>query len=438
MTETATIVGKNTASVTSSLPVHERMQRRLRRRHGAEKRFRVYGLLSITIALSFLLFLLGSIVAQGYSAFVQTQIRLDVHLDPTAFTSVNGTDPGNADYATLLKRALYERFPEAKTRVEKKALTSLISSGADWQMRTLVMGEPSLIGSTMTVWVTAAADVDMLLKGHTPRERSAGGRLSDIQVGWIDALKEAGALRTRFNLGFFTNDDSSEPELAGIRGAVVGSLYSMLVTLALAFPLGAATALYLEEFAARTRLTSLIEVNINNLAAVPSIVFGLLGLAVFLNVFGMPRSTPLTGGMVLALMTLPTIIIAGRASLKAVPPSVREAAVALGASKIQMVLHHVLPLAMPGMMTGTIIGMARALGETAPLLMIGMVAFIAGMPATPADSGTALPVEIYLWSRGAERAFVERTSAAILVLLTFLILMNLTAVILRRRFERRW
>ncbi len=419
--------------------IRPRIEARLRRRHAAEKRFRFYGLFSILLALGFLLFLLGTIVAGGYTAFIQTQIRLDVPLDPATFAQGTTVDAlQTADYSGLLKQALYERFPEAKSRMERKALTSLISSGADMQLREQVLRDPSIIGSTASVWVTAAADVDMLIKGHAPRERAAGGRLSETQTGWLDSFHQQGDVRSTFNWGFFTNGDSSEPELAGIRGAVIGSFYCMLVTLVLSFPLGVAASLYLEEFAPKNRWTGLIEVNINNLAAVPSIVFGLLGLAIFLNVFGMPRSTPLTGGMVLALMTMPTIIIAGRASLKAVPPSVREAAAGLGASRLQTVMHHVLPLAMPGMLTGAIIGMARALGETAPLLMIGMVAFIAGSPSTPTDPGTSLPVEIYLWSRGAERAFVERTSAAILVLLAFLVIMNLSAVILRRKFERRW
>jgi phosphate transport system permease protein len=263
-------------------------------------------------------------------------------------------------------------------------------------------------------------------------------RISDAQIERVELLREAGRLETRFNWRFFTSGDSREPELAGIAGAVLGSLWTMGVVLLLAFPVGVMSAVYLEEFAPKNRWTDLIEVNINNLAAVPSIVYGLLGLAVFLNFLALPRSAPLVGGMVLALMTLPTIIIAGRAALKAVPPSVREAALALGASRMQMVWGQVLPLAMPGMLTGAIIGMARALGETAPLLMIGMVAFIVDLPAGPTDAATVLPVQIYLWADGAERAFVERTSAATLVLLGFLILMNLGAVILRRRFEIRW
>jgi phosphate transport system permease protein len=285
----------------------------------------------------------------------------------------------------------------------------------------------------------ASDEVDLLTKGEIDRRQVESDRaLNDQQLGWIDALEAQGRLVQRFNGRFFRNGDSREPEMAGIRGAATGSFFVMLVTLALAFPLGVATAVYLEEFAPRNRWTDLIEININNLAAVPSIVFGLLGLAVFLNVFRLPRSAPLVGGLVLTLMTLPVIIIAGRASLKAVPPSIREAAYGLGASPLQTLMHHTLPLALPGMLTGTIIGMARALGETAPLLMIGMVAFVVDVPKTFLDPSTALPVQIYLWADSPERAFVAKTAAAILVLLAFLVLMNTAAVILRNRTERRW
>ncbi len=263
-------------------------------------------------------------------------------------------------------------------------------------------------------------------------------RVNDRQVGWYDALAAEGRIEKRFNITLFTAGDSREPEQAGVWGAMVGSFFTLMVTLVLSFPLAVATAIYLEEFAPRNRWTDVIEVNINNLAAVPSIVFGLLGLAVFLGFFGLPRSAPLVGGLVLSLMTLPTIIIAGRAALKAVPPSIREAALAVGASKLQVVVHHVLPLAMPGILTGTIIGMAQALGETAPLLMIGMVAFIVDIPTGITDPATVMPVQIFLWADSPERAFVERTSAAIMVLLAFLVLMNAAAVLLRRRFERRW
>jgi phosphate transport system permease protein len=282
-------------------------------------------------------------------------------------------------------------------------------------------------------------DIDMLMKRHIERSGPEDQRrLSDNQLGWIDQLQADGRLEKRFNTDFFTKGDSREPESAGIWGAVVGSFYTLLVTLLLSFPLGVAAAVYLEEFAPQNRWTDIIEVNINNLAAVPSIVFGLLGLAVFINFFGLPRSVPLVGGLVLTLMTLPTIIIASRAALKSVPPSIREAALGVGASPLQTVTMHVLPLAMPGMLTGTIIGMAQALGESAPLLMIGMVAFIVDIPQGVFDPAAVLPVQIFLWADSPERAFVERTSAAILVLLCFLIAMNAFAVLLRKRFERRW
>ena len=296
-----------------------------------------------------------------------------------------------------------------------------------------------MIGKTLSLWVPADDEVDMMMKGHTDRNAPEGERrLKDNQLAWVDQLHAKGLLEKRFNTTLFTNGDSRDPELAGIWGAVVGSFYTLVVTLLLSFPIGVAAAVYLEEFAPKNRYTDIIEVNINNLAAVPSIVFGLLGLAMFINFFGLPRSAPLVGGLVLTLMTLPTIIIASRAALKSVPPSIREAALGVGASPQQAMMYHVLPLAMPGILTGTIIGMAQALGETAPLLMIGMVAFIVDVPGGVFDPSTVLPVQIYLWADSPERAFVERTSAAIMVLLTFLIVMNALAVVLRKRFERRW
>ena len=295
----------------------------------------------------------------------------------------------------------------------------------------MVQADPDLIGTRKTIALIADDDIDMLVKGHVDRHAPPQDRrVSDKVIGWVDTLEERDLVRKKFNTRFFTNGDSREPELAGIGGAVAGSFYTLLVTLLLSFPIGVAAAIYLEEFAPKNRWTDLIEVNINNLAAVPSIVFGLLGLAMFINLFGLPRSAPLVGGLVLTLMTLPTIIIASRAALKSVPPSIREAALGVGASKMQTVFHHVLPLSMPGMLTGTIIGMAQALGETAPLLMIGMVAFIVDIPGGPLDPATVLPVQVYLWADSPERAFVERTSAAIIVLLAFLIAMNTFAVIM--------
>ena len=323
--------------------------------------------------------------------------------------------------------------------MKKRLLARIISSGADATLRDRVLENPALIGTTQTVWVKSSDDIDRLVKGDVDRTAAvADRRVSDKEIAWIDALTAEDRIETRFNVSFFTSGDSREPEQAGIWGAVVGSFLTLSVTLLLSFPIGVLAAVYLEEFAPQNRWTDLIEVNINNLAAVPSIVFGLLGLAVFLNFFGFPRSAPLVGGMVLALMTLPTIIIATRAALKAVPPSIREAALAIGASDLQVVSHHVLPLAMPGILTGAIIGMAQALGESAPLLMIGMVAFIVDIPGGITDPATVLPVQIFLWADSPERAFVAKTSAAIMVLLGFLVFMNALAVLLRRQFERRW
>jgi len=425
-------------SMTQKQPIRtiDIVNRGLARRYRAERRFRLYGLSAIIASLLFLALLFSSIIGRGYSAFEQTFVRLDIFYDPAI---LHQDSLANADYQGLIKQSLRSMFPDVKARRDKRDLYGLVSSGAGFQLRSQVLEHPDTIGTRRSVWLPADDDVDMLIKGHFDRrapERER--RLKDKQLAWIDRLSAEGRIEKRFNTTFLTAGDSREPELAGIRGAQVGSFLVLIVTLVLSFPIGVATAVYLEEFAPRNRWTDLIEVNINNLAAVPSIVFGLLGLAVFLNFFGLPRSAPLVGGLVLTLMTLPTIIIAGRSALKSVPPSIREAALGVGASKLQMVTHHVLPLALPGILTGTIIGMARALGETAPLLMIGMVAFIVEIPHSFTDPATVLPVQIFLWADSPERAFVERTSAAIMVLLAFLIAMNAAAVILRRRFERRW
>lgn len=415
---------------------------RLKRRHAAEARFKMYGIIAIALALSALALLLFSIVSKGYSAFQQTELRLDVTLDAETIDPEGTRNPETlqrANYRALIRNAIFERFPDVSGRRDKRKLTSMASSGADIVLRDMVTADPTLIGTSQTVWVLADDNIDMLHKGYIDRDRPQNERkVNDLQLGWYDSLVAEGAIELRFNTRFFTGGDSREPEQAGIWGAVVGSFWTLLITLLLSVPIGVMSAIYLEEYAPKNKWTDLIEVNINNLAAVPSIVYGLLGLAVFLNFFGFPRSAPLVGGMVLALMTLPTVIIAGRAALKAVPPSIREAALGMGASRLQVVTHHVLPLAMPGIMTGTIIGMAQALGETAPLLMIGMVAFIVDIPQGPVDPATVLPVQVFLWSDSPERAFVEKTSAAIMVLLTFLIAMNTLAVVLRKRFERRW
>jgi len=414
----------------------------LRRRYRAERRFRLYGILAVVFGLGFVVFLFSSIISTGWTVFQQSYIKLDIDyaaetLDPEGRGDLD--EIGSADYSALVKAAMREAFPEVEGRSNLRALYKLASDGAQFQLRERVLADPGLIGSKESMWILADDRVDLLMKGRIDRDQPEDSRgLSDQDVAWIDALIADGRLEKRFNRGFFTHGDSREPEQAGVWGAVSGSFLTLVVTLLLSFPIGVAAAVYLEEFAPQNRLTDFIEVNINNLAAVPSIVFGLLGLAVFIQLFGLPRSAPLVGGLVLTLMTLPTIIIASRAALKGVPPSIREAALGMGASQVQMVAHHVLPLAMPGMLTGAIIGMARALGESAPLLMIGMVAFIVDIPKGLTDPATVLPVQVYLWADSPERAFLERTSGAILVLLGFLLIMNATAVVLRQKFERRW
>jgi phosphate transport system permease protein len=414
----------------------ERIGKDLPRRYKAEKRFQRMGLAAIVIALSFLVFLFGSIISSGYSAFRQTYVELTVSFDKEAFSSEN---LAAADYAGMVKSSLKKMFPEVRERNKLKKLYKIVSPSAAFTLMEMVTRDTNLIGTTQTVWVLADDDVDMLIKGQLTGEgEESNRRLKDDQLAWIGQLREQGKIETRFNTTFFTAGDSREPEQAGIRGAVMGSFFSLLITLLLSFPIGIMAAIYLEEFAPDNVWTNIIEVNINNLAAVPSIIFGLLGLAIFINFFGMPRSTPVVGGLVLTLMTLPVIIIASRASLKSVPPSIREAALGVGASQMQTVIHHVLPLALPGMLTGTIIGMARALGDTAPLLMIGMIAFIVDIPGGFTDPATALPVQIFLWADSPERAFTEKTSAAIIVLLAFLIFMNASAVILRKKFEIKW
>ncbi len=431
----------------SAVPLADRIgsatwDNRLQRRYAAERRFRFYGALAIVAAISVLALLLFSIISKGYTAFWQTEVALEITFDASIIDPDNTRDPevlAFADYQSLVRTSIRERFPDVSGRRDRRKLNGLISSGADTTLREIVLADPGVIGSTQKVWVKTSDDVDSFYKGAIDRNLpESDRRVSDLEITWLDALYAEGAIRSAFNTTFFTSGDSREPEQAGIWGAVVGSALTLLVTLIISFPIGVLSAVYLEEFAPKNRWTDLIEVNINNLAAVPSIVFGLLGLAVFLNFFGFPRSAPLVGGMVLALMTLPTIIIASRAALKAVPPSIREAALGVGASRLQVMTHHVLPLAMPGILTGTIIGMAQALGESAPLLMIGMVAFIVDIPGSFTDSATVLPVQIYLWADSPERAFVERTSAAIMVLLGFLVVMNALAVLLRKQFERRW
>jgi phosphate transport system permease protein len=410
-------------------------RRRVDRRKRADFRLKAYGVAALSFAMLMLAILFTSLVSTGWQAFTQTHVRVAFMLSPEA---IPADDPQRGNYRAVVSDAVARLFPELEGRALRDA-AAIISTGAQNTLRDMALRDPSVIGTEITLTVPVADPYDQLYKGlidrATPEENR---RLKDADIALFDRLVDQGLISKPFNLGLFTNADSRFPELAGLQGALWGSFYALLVCFLLSFPTGIAAGIYLEEFAPKNRITDIIEININNLAAVPSVVFGLLALAVFLGWFGMPRSAPLVGGMTLALMTLPTIIIATRAAVKAVPPSIREAALGVGASKHQVVMSHVLPLAMPGILTGTIIGLAQALGETAPLLLIGMNAFITAAPDSMLQPSTALPTQIFIWADSPERGFVSRTSAAILVLLGFLVLMNGLAVFLRRRFERRW
>ncbi|MFN2361570.1 MAG: phosphate ABC transporter permease PstA [Marinobacter sp.] len=416
----------------------EIVRRSLKKRYRKERRFRAYGILAIAIALSALVVLFADIVGKGHTGFLKTTLTLDVEMDSEVMYLEDPTDRDEvrmADFVEPLIVSLAEVLPDA-TEDDRDELRRLINSYASNQLRDELIANPDWMGTTRTITFLANSNVDVYVKHKDDDAYSI--KLSEQQREWVDELQERGIIETRFNDVFFTSGDSRDPARAGVLGAIVGSLLVMFVTLVLSFPVGVAAAIYLEEFAPKNKFTDFIEVNINNLAAVPSIIFGLLGLAVFINLFGMPRSAPFVGGLVLTLMTLPTIIISSRAAIKSVPPSIREAAEGVGASKMQVVLHHVLPLAMPGMLTGSIIGMAQALGETAPLLLIGMVAFVVEIPEGFFDGATALPVQVFLWAGSPESGFIERASAAIMVLLAFLMSMNALAIWLRKRLERRW
>ncbi len=408
----------------------------LARRHRAEVRFQWAGRFAILISLGFLAIMLGTILTDGAGVVRQTQIAVTVDLGPE---TVDPENIAQASFGAILRAGLQAQFPEVTTRRDRRKLHGLASSLADFEIRQMVIDDPGLLGGEATLWLTASGDLDQFVRGRIDVDLPEyQRRISDVEIGWVETLQEAGQLRRIINWDFLTSGDSREPEIAGILSALAGTALSLAVCFVLAFPVSIGAAIYLEEFAPKNRISDLIEVNISNLAAVPSIVFGLLGLAVFLGYFGMPRSSPLVGGMVLALMTLPTIIIAARASLKSVPPSIKEAALAMGATPVQAVFHHVVPSALPGMLTGTIIGMALALGETAPLLLIGMVAFIVEVPTSILEPATALPVQIFMWASSPEQGFAEKSAAAIIVLLIFLIAMNLTAILLRRKFEQRF
>jgi phosphate transport system permease protein len=410
----------------------------LKKRHRSETLFRAQGIAAIVIAMIFLVVLVGRIVAQGYSTFETHTLTVPVYLNPERIDT-SALEGVNYDYivAEAMMKKLGVQDDDLGTTSGK--IMDLTSRDFGNQLLQMVKKDHSLIGKTVNVTGSVKADADLYYKGEIKRATAEEDRkLDNQQLDWLDRLKKDGTVKAGFNTSFFTNSDSTEPEQAGVWGAVIGSAMMLIITAVIAIPVGVLAAVYLEEFAPKNRWTDVIEVNINNLAAVPSIVYGLLGLALFINWLHVPRGSPLVGGLVLALMALPTVIIATRSALKAVPPSIREAALGVGASKAQTVFHHVLPLAMPGVMTGAILSLAHALGETAPLLMIGMVAFVPGAPESFTSSATVLPVQVFIWENASERAFHERTAAAIIVLLVFMIVMNAAAVILRRRFERRW
>lgn len=421
----------------------EAIKRRARRRHLQEKVFKTTGIIAIALAASFLVLLLANVVRDGSSGFFQSHIEVDIYFDPallgdpTADPDAFQADLPERDTRRLLLASLLKVFPDVQSRRDQRALLLMFSNNSRSVLRTLVAEAPELVGTNKRVRLLASDEIDQVVKGHVDLSTAESNRrVKDREAGWLKTLQDDGRVSLRFHTPFLTSGDSRDPELAGIWGAVVGSALTLLVTFGVALPTGVMTAVYLEEFAPKNRLTDLIEININNLAAVPSIVFGLLGLAVFLDTMSLPRSAPLVGGLTLALMTLPTIIISSRAAIRAVPLSIREAAGALGASPMQVIFHHTIPSAMPGIMTGSIIGMAQALGETAPLLMIGMVAFVVDIPGTVTDAATVLPVQVYLWADSPERAFQEKTAAAIMVLLFFLLTMNGIAVLIRQYFER--
>tara|TARA_A100001037_G_scaffold207375_1_gene185763 strand:+ start:1817 stop:3091 length:1275 start_codon:yes stop_codon:yes gene_type:complete len=420
----------------------EIIKKSLMKRHLAESRFKTYGILGIISATVFLIVILSTIFIEGKSAFKSTYIKLDVFFDPSIIDPDGTRDIDEirfANYRKVIKNSLKNYFPEVTEKEEMKSLTELVSSSEEENLMQAVLKNNDLIGANKKVWLKASSKIDIIHKNPEMKDLSESNRLiSDKELEWFDKLTRNGDVKFSLNKIFFLKADSTEPEQAGILGSILGSFFTLVITLILSFPIAVAAGVFLEELAPKNRLTDIIEININNLAAVPSIIFGLLGLAIFLNVMHLPRSAPIVGGMVLALMTLPTIIIATRVSLKAVPPSIREAAVGLGATKFQSVIHHVLPLAIPGIATGTIIGMSRALGESAPLLLIGMVAFIVDIPGSFTDSATVLPVQIYLWKSTAARGFVELTAAGVIVLLTFLILMNALAIYVRNKFEKKW
>jgi phosphate transport system permease protein len=416
-------------------------EQRLKKRYSAEKRFKAYGIISVCAALLFVGILVFKVFSEGSGAFVKTAIQLELDLSKEKLNlpeKPTKEDFENIDFYDFAQQHILKIYPAITTK-EKKELLTLFSSDFEYEVKDFILSNQNLIGQKVFFKITAASDLDQMHKGNYTRDIPEERRkVSNFQLTIYDFLLKENKISKIFNNYLFSNGDSRNPEIAGIGGAMLGSFFSIIVCLIISFPIALLAAVYLEEFAPKNAFTDFIEININNLAAVPSIVFGLLGLGILLNVFELPRSTSLVGGITLALMTLPRIIIPCRASLKAVPPSIREGALAVGASKVQSVMHHVVPLAMPGTLSGTIIGLAQALGETAPLLLIGMVAFVVQVPGTPMDPSSSLPVQVYLWSESAERGFVEKTSATIMMLLGFLIAMNSIAVYARQKFEKKW
>lgn len=420
----------------------DRVELSLVGRKRSERLFKFYGFLGILIAFLFLITILYSVISQGQKAFFTTFIKVNIFFDSEIIDPQNQRNDEDIRYANfnkIITESLKKKFSENFNKNDSKELSSFISSSEADYLSEFVVKNKDYIGKYKNMWLLASSKIDVIVKNPEMEDLDEEDRLiSDKQLGWLNQIRLNKELKKELNKNFFTKADSTEPEQAGIWGSLVGSFLTLLITLVLSFPVAVAAGVFLEELAPKNKFTEFLEVNINNLAAVPSIIYGLLGLAIFLNIMHLPRSAPIVGGMVLALMTLPTIIIATRSSLKGVPPSIREAAIGLGATRFQSVVDHVLPLAIPGIMTGTIIGMSRALGESAPLLMIGMVAFIVDVPTTFLDSSTALPVQIYLWKSTAARGFVELTAAGVIVLLVFLILMNGLAVFIRQKFEKKW
>ena len=434
-------MNKSRQGLVSPEQATRQVQQNIARRNRQEKRFRFYGRLAVAIALVFLVTLFATIISKGVPGFFQYYVTLDVELDRERLDpkgDLSTSSLYNGDARSVVREALFA-VVKPEGRSGKRAAGKMVSSGSEERLRKFVQKNPELFGTIQPIRFALDDDIDSFLRGFIKRETpEADRRINDKVIGYVDMLNEQGRISYNFSDYLIFGSASRDAEMAGIKGAFIGSMMTLAVCLVLSFPIGVATAVYLEEIAKKNRLTEFIEININNLAAVPSVVFGILGLAIFIGIFGMPRSIPLIGGVVLALMTLPTIIISSRAAIRAVPPSVRDAAYGVGASRMQVIFHHVIPLAMPGMLTGTIIGMAQALGETAPLLMIGMVAFIVDVPGSIMDPGTVLPVQIFMWADFAERMFIQKTSAAIIVLLAFLVSMNAFAIILRKRLERRW